>query len=453
MKSIRQRTLWLILSLLVVGMLVLGLLNWHDSNHEIAEIYDAQLAQNARLLKGVMNMPVQQHEPLWEAFNRVLNTASPQVDGHPYESKMAFQVWNRDGTVLVHTASAPGQPTPPAQPGFGYVTDTHDKQWRSFVLLDPTTGLSIWVGERHDVRSDLVNRILRNTLLPNLLGALVLALLVWLAIGWGLKPLADLAATLRARDPDSLEPLHLTPLPVELEPMQSALNRLLSQVQAVLGRERRFIADAAHEMRTPLAVMRVHAQNLQQPSTEAEHVQSLHNLITGVDRTSRLVNQLLTMARLEPHVALPALAPLDLHALLQDMLAQLAPWLMNQGLDISLEGEDSPLLVLGERSSIEIAINNLITNAATFSPPAGVISVQLQSSGATVAIHVLDQGPGIEEANRARLFERFYSQGNAQGAGLGLTIVQTIAQRLGGEVTLYNRSEGGLNATLKLQRY
>lgn len=450
MKSIRQRTLTLIIGLLMCGLLVLTLFNWHDSNHEIAEIYDAQLAQNARLLQGVMHMPLPQHEQLWDAFNNALSNAEHKADGHPYESKMAFQVWDHDGKRLVHTASAPLLDPPPHAAGFGYVTDAKHDQWRSFVMYDSPAGLLIWVGERHDVRSDLVDRIVRHTLGPNLVGSLILAILVWLAIGWGLRPLANLAATLRARHPHSLEPLQLSPLPNELEPMQAALNRVLSQVQDLLGRERRFIADAAHEMRTPLAVLRVHTQNLLAAGTDAEREQSLHSLIVGVDRTSRLVNQLLTMARLEPQVPGGYLQPLDLLSVVSECLAQLTPWLLSKGLEISLESADQPLNVLANRDAIDIALNNLITNAANFSPPGGLITVSLRKHKGCVTMEVRDQGPGIDESQLERLFERFYSCGNDQGAGLGLTIVQAIAKRLQGKITLRNAAQGGLLASLSL---
>jgi two-component system sensor histidine kinase QseC len=203
------------------------------------------------------------------------------------------------------------------------VVDLNNRHWRAFLLEDKQNELRIWVGERDDVRADLVDRIVRHTLWPNILGSLVLAAMVWMAIGWGLKPLADMAETLRARHSGSLEPLHLTPLPSELEPMQAALNRMLAQIQEVLGRERRFIADAAHEMRTPLAVLRVHAQNLMEAGTEEERRESLAFLIAGVDRTSRLVNQLLTMARLEPKNQTPALHAIDLTETVRDSLVQL----------------------------------------------------------------------------------------------------------------------------------
>lgn len=452
MNSIRRRTLTLIIGLLLAGLAVISVLNLHDSNHEIAEVYDAQLAQNARLLQGVMRMPLASKEraELYQAFNKALGEAEPRVDGHPYETKIAFQVWNQQGEVLVHTASAPSFKTPPSTPGFSDVEDLSGRHWRAFVLEDKQSALQIWVGERDDVRSDLVDRILRHTLGPNVLGSLILALLVWLAIGWGLKPLADMAATLRARHSGSLEPLQLAPLPSELEPMQAALNRMLAQIQELLGRERRFIADAAHEMRTPLAVLRVHAQNLLEAGTEQERRDSLAYLIAGVDRTSRLVNQLLTMARLEPKAVAPVLHSIDLAETVRDSLVELTPWLLSKNLELAFDVNDRPFSIVADAAAIDIALNNLISNAANFSPEHGVITVQLSQSDGFYSLSVEDQGPGIDEENRGRLFERFYSRGNANGAGLGLTIVNTIATRLGGRITLINRPEGGLRATLSI---
>ncbi|MBD0701537.1 MAG: ATP-binding protein [Pseudomonas rhizophila] len=454
MTSIRRRTLTLILGLLFVGLLIITVFNLHDSNHEIAEVYDAQLAQNARLLQGVMRMPMasKEHAQLYQAFNSALASAVPKVDGHPYESKIAFQVWDSKGALLVHTSSAPTFTSPPIAPGFSDVIDQKDCMWRAFVLDDTQYGLKIWVGERDDVRSDLVDRIVRHTVVPNLIGSLILAAVIWLAIGWGLKPLVDMAAKLRARHPGSLEPLQLVPLPSELEPMQAALNRVLAQIQELMGRERRFIADAAHEMRTPLAVLRVHAQNLMEAGNEQSRRESLQHLIVGVDRTTRLVNQLLTMARLEPQAGVPAPAVIDLPATVRESLVQMTPWLLSKGLELVLDVSDDIDPVRIDPVSIDIALNNLVTNAANFSPPNGLITVRLARQGDHYELAVEDQGPGIDEAERDRLFERFYSRGNDQGAGLGLTIVRTIANRLGGQVRLENRPEGGLRATLQMGR-
>ncbi|CAM3464133.1 two-component sensor histidine kinase [Pseudomonas floridensis] len=451
MKSIRRRTLTLIIGLLLAGLLVLTLFNVHDSNIEIAEIYDAQLAQNARLLEGVMRMPLERQEPaqLYEAFNQALAQAEPRIDGHPYESKIAFQVWDRDGRSLVRTASAPTFTHPPETAGFSNFPDLNRHQWRAFVLKDTQNGLRIWVGERDDVRSDLVNRIVRHTVLPNLIGSLLLILAIWLAIGWGLKPLANFASTLRGRHPGSLQPLTLTPLPSELEPMQSALNRLLGQIHDLIQRERHFIADAAHEMRTPLAVLRVHAQNVLEAHNEEQRRESLGYLIIGVDRTTRLVNQLLTIARLEPVPSPTRKPPLELVSAVRDSLVQLTPWVLNRGLELSFDCRESQHGANIDFAALDIALHNLVTNAVNFSPEGGQVTVGLSFNDDHFLLTVDDQGPGINEQERERLFEPFYSRDNDQGVGLGLAIVQKVALLLGGEIRLDNRPEGGLRASLR----
>ena len=312
--------------------------------------------------------------------------------------------------------------------------------------------MKIWVGERDDVRDDLVNRIVRHTVLPNLIGCVLLAAVIWLAIGWGLKPLVNMAQTLRARHPGSLEPLHLNPLPTELEPMQAALNRVLAQIQEVMGRERRFIADAAHEMRTPLAVLKVHAENLKDAASEDDRRASLEHLMAGVDRTTRLVNQLLTMARIEPRTSALEAPKTDLVATVRDSLVQMTPWLLSKELELVFDPVDEVGLVKVDTGIIQIALNNLVSNAANFSPPGGLITVGLAKHHDHYELSVEDQGPGIDEAERDRLFERFYSRGNDHGAGLGLTIVQSIANRLGGQVRLENRPSGGLRATFEFAR-
>lgn len=452
MTSIRRRTLTLIIGLVLIGLTILTLANIHDSNHEIAEVYDAQLATNARLLQGVMRMPLarQEHAQLYQAFNQALGQADPRVDGHPYESKIAFQVWDLQGNLLVHTPSAPSLTRAPTYIGFSDINDLGKHQWRTFVLKDETHNLLIWVGERDDVRSDLVNRIVRHTVLPNLIGSLLLMAAIWLAIGWGLKPLADLAATLRGRHPGSLEPLQLAPLPSELEPMQAALNRLLGQIQEVLSRERRFIADAAHEMRTPLAVLRVHAQNVLEAQNDEQRRESLNYLVVGVDRTTRLVNQLLTIARLEPGTSPVKTQQADLVATVRESLAQMTPWVLSRGLELSFECNEPTYPLSTDFAAIDIALQNLVTNAVNFSPANGQINVTLVLKPDGYELSVADQGPGISESDRERLFERFYSKGNDQGVGLGLAIVQKIATRLSATVRLENRVPTGLIATLAI---
>ncbi|MNQ96463.1 Swarming motility regulation sensor protein RssA [compost metagenome] len=171
-----------------------------------------------------------------------------------------------------------------------------------------------------------------------------------------------------------------------------------------------------------------------------------------MDRTSRLVNQLLTMARIEPGAGTEPPASIDLASTVRDSLIQLTPWLLSKGLELVFDVSDDISLARVDPAAIDIALNNLVTNAANFSPRHGVITVRLVEKENSYELSVEDEGPGINEQDRDRLFERFYSRGNAQGAGLGLTIVKAIADHLGGQIKLENRSPGGLRATLEIRR-
>ncbi|HBN9748402.1 MULTISPECIES: ATP-binding protein [Pseudomonas] len=451
MSSLRQRTLWRVMLLLLVGTSLLVLYNYHDSSHEIDEIYDAHLAQNARLLQGVMSMPLDDKDrhALYLAFNEALSQAGKHRIGHPYESKLAFQVWRINGEVLVHTASAPSFTRPLTKPGFSNIM-VGEQQWRSFVLPVPERQLVIWVGERNDVRNDLIGRIVRHTLFPFLIGSLALALLVWLAIGWGLQPLQNMARVIRARHAESLEPLQLVPLPRELEPMQAALNRLLGQIDELLRREHRFIADAAHEMRTPLAILRLHAQNALEARNDVERDKALEFLVGGVDRLSRVVNQLLTMARIEPRLGQRNWVAVDVAAVATETLAEMTPWILDQGQEPSLEITKGDYQLQSDAGALGIALQNLVANAVNHSPTGGRINVTLHREGSAIVVNVEDQGPGIDEEDLERVFERFYSKGSENGAGLGLSIVAMIMERLGGSVQLSNLPSGGLRATLRV---
>ena len=264
MTSIRQRTLGLALLVFGVSMLVIGFISYRYAAHEIEELYDASLAQNARLLEGLLQAPLPDDDrdillnSLEEALLRA-EQSDKRFAGHRYESKLAFQLWEED-RLLLRSASAPH--TPLVQQPAGYSTLTvNEYAWRVYVLDVPNSTKRVVVSEREDVRGELISAVALRTLMPDLIGLPFLTLLLWWSIGWGLAPLSRLAEQIRNRDPHNLKPLPLYPMPQELGTIAGALNRLLERLRQLRVREQRFIADAAHELRTPLAVLDLHAQN------------------------------------------------------------------------------------------------------------------------------------------------------------------------------------------------
>lgn len=453
MNSVRARILVSVLALLIIGNLSISWLAFRDSHHEIEEIYDAQLAQSARLLQAVLRQRTASDadwQRLYLAFDQAMSRVGDGQVAHPYETRLTFQVWRTSGELLVRSAQAPVLESLATPPGF-HEFRQGDNEWCGFLLDDPGQQLRIWIGERDDVRQDLIERIATHTLWPSLVGVPVLSILIWLAIGWGLAPLRRLAQVIQRRGPGSLEPLGLAHLPKELEPMQVALNSLLAQIEKLLERERRFIADAAHELRTPLAVLRIHAQNAQTASSDEEREEALGFLLVGVARATRIVSQLLTMARLEPSVANEHFREFELATLVREELAELTPLALQKKVELVLEASDE-VAVLTQADGLSIAMQNLLMNALNFAPPGSEIRVVIAQVDTTnVHIRVEDSGPGIDVNLRERAAERFYSSGNPNGAGLGLAIVRMVMSKLGGSLHLYNLHQGGLCAELRIR--
>ncbi|MCP9339362.1 ATP-binding protein [Stutzerimonas xanthomarina] len=466
-RSIRNRTLVLVLGILLLSLSLISWRSYRDARHEIEELFDAQLAHSARLVQGLVmrDMNPQARNALQQALDAAVNARRDQgVPGHDYETKLGFQVYATDGSSLLQSAGAPhgalqrlagaDSASPFSHLSGGY----HDVQldghaWRLFLLHDREDDLWILLSERGDVRGELVGKIARRSLLPDLIGLPLLALLIWLAVGWGLRPLAHMAQLLKSRAPDNLAPLLLAPLPQELEPVAASLNRLLQQVNQLVEREKRFIADAAHELRTPLAVLRIHAQNAQQAGSEADRDEALRQLVTGVDRTTRVVTQLLTLARLEPSAQQLRLAPLDMRRLTRDTLAELTPLAIARKQELTLDvDEHSDCSLTGDAASLATLLQNLVGNALAYTPTGGRIEVQLRSTAENLFLEVADSGPGIAPELRAQLFERFVRLGDGQGAGLGLSIVARIAELHGATVELLDSALGGLRAVVRIPR-
>ena len=449
MKSIRKRILIRVLGLLLVGTLIMGWASHHDSTHEVEELFDAQLGQSARVLIGLLGAS-QGQIPTEQLAQALLETTGehPKL-GHRYESKLAFQVRDANGTVIARSFNVPQLTDADWQPGFADLQQ-ETYRWRGYVLESPDSGLAVWVGERSDVRGELVDKIVRGTLVPDLLGIPLMMLLVWFAIGSGLKPLDQLAQLIRLREPNSLQPIVLGDLPAELEPVQAALNRMLEQLHQLLAREQRFIADAAHELRTPLAVLKIHAENAMQATDQGEREQALQHLRQGVERATRLISQMLTLARLADEQQRQR-NPLALLQSCRDEVAELLPLALRRDQELELISDsDLPDKVSMEPGSLGMLLQNLVGNAIQHAPDGGRILISLQQQADQLVLRVEDSGSGVAAADRERLLERFHTQGSSQGAGLGLSIVQRIVERHQGNLQLGDSPLGGLLVQVSL---
>lgn len=458
--SIRRRTLLIVLMLLASMSSLIGFASFKDASHEIEEIFDARLAQSARILQALVlgihesKLSDLEESRLQTAFEEALFQEASTGDSHKYESKIAYIVWHGSKRVIRST-NAPETPFDELSPGFGS-TLYKGYLWETFVLKTHSNNAPfiILMAEREDVRGELVQKVVLQTMIPELIGIPTLGFMIWLAIGWGLRPLKELTSQIQHKAPNDLTPIHLKAPSSELIPIQDALNLLLNKTEAMLAREQRFIADAAHELRTPLTVLKIHSDNASRAESNTELMQSLQELEKGVNRATRIVSQLLTLARLEPNTDSLPRRKIDLLTSTRNCLAELMPLAWEKKVEISLNAdEEAEWQSELEEGSLEVILQNLISNAVKFSPAGSCIKVELVQKGTAYAIRVVDSGKGIPTDTILRATERFYRSGNEAGAGLGLSIVEKIAHRHSGKLTLENSPGAGLAAEVLLPAF
>ncbi|MDR3393100.1 MAG: ATP-binding protein [Sulfuriferula sp.] len=414
--SIRRRLLVLIMATVVGLWAITAVMSYITTHHEIDELFDAQLVQSARVLLAQTTHDTEETEIEYDD------------QYHKYEKKLAFQIWNRDNELLLRSDSAPLSPLSTNTDGF---SDVHinGQPWRIFSRWDAHHELQIQVGERHDVRNELVQGIALQLLYPMLFALPVLAFLIWISIGRGLSPLKRVAHDVAQRAPQHLTTLDTTSIPAEIQPLTDALNGLFERLQQAFEHERQFTADAAHELRTPLAALKIQAQVAQRATDDTTRQRALEQLVLGTDRATHLVGQLLTLARLDPEQGLVKREPVDLQSLAVSVLGQLAPEAIAKDIDLSLV-PGSPIKVAGDSDALGVLLRNLVDNAIRYTPQNGKVSVEIAQQDSHILLRISDSGPGISELERQHVFKRFYRGlgTSATGSGLGLSIAQRIAE-------------------------
>jgi two-component system sensor histidine kinase QseC len=296
--SLRRRLLGLLLGGVSAAWLATMVFSYVDAHHEVDELFDAQLAQAAQALLALAS-----HED-GEDIQDIGDAA------HKYQRRLRFQIWRSDGILLLHSNNAPQAPLT-AAPGF---SETHDDDghWRHFSQWNSQHSLQVQVSEDHHIRDDLIGHITWRLIFPALFGLPLIGLWVWLATRHGLASLDDIASQIASREPQQLQPLTPASAPVELKPILVALNGLFQRVEATLDAERRFTADAAHELRTPLAALQAQLQSPSAPATMT-NTQPAEQLQVGLGRSVHLIGQMLQLARLDPESGLPTPQTVDLH--------------------------------------------------------------------------------------------------------------------------------------------
>ena len=347
---------------------------------------------------------------------------------HRYAPKVAFQVFH-EGRLVLRSANAPAAPMVPiGKRAGGFATVRIDgASWRVFAARGAERDVQVQVGESTESRASILWAVLRSTLWPMALALPLLELGAGFAGHRGVAPLRLLGRALAERRPQALHPVPLDDAPAEMAPLVEALNGLFGRIGALLDAERRFTADAAHELRTPIAAIRAQAQVALGASDDAPRRHALEQTLEGCDRATRLVEQLLTLSRLEAE-STPALAPLELAPLARRVAAEVAPRALARRQTLTLDAAES-LRVTGEETLVAVLLRNLLDNAVRYSPDGARIDAALRREAGRVVFSVEDSGPGLADADRARLGERFFRVpgSGASGSGLGWSIARRIA--------------------------
>lgn len=430
--SLGRRLLVSLGAVVLVAYTVTAVFSYLDARDRIGGMLDDHLVQAAHLLLAQGRGSAEASRP-------------PAHWGHETEGhSLVYQGWAEDGRLLFRSADAPESPLSQQAEGHSIVV-RDGREWRVFGARAPEGGVRVQVAEHAAFREELAASIARHLLHPVALALPVLAALIWLSVRWGLSPLRALAEQVRRRKPANLVPLEATGTPAEAVPLVSALNALFARVAASVESERRFTADAAHELRTPLAAIRTHAEVALASDDDAERKLSLQHVTEGTERASRLVAQLLMLARLDARATLPAPGQVNLSELVTTQLADAAPLAAKKRLNLGLSEDSEPAAVVpGDAELIGVLVRNLLDNAIRYTPEAGRVDVSVRTSAGRVILTVTDSGSGIAPEERQRVLERFYRgrEGSGEGSGLGLSIVARIAELHAAELSLDAGPEG-----------
>lgn len=413
-QSLQRRVLWMVLGAVTAVWLVTAVIVWREVQHELDELLDGHLAQAAALLVVQQSGESIEHDSTPDA---------PTL--HRYAPKVVFQVWH-EGVLVRRSAQAPLSPL--AAHGHGYSAQVIDGQrWRVFSTRGDTSDVVVHVGESVSARTHILTSAMRSMLTALGLALPMLALLIWWAVRRGMTPLAELARTLKGRHAEELAPIELAHAPTEMTPAIEALNALFVRIEGLLASERRFTADAAHELRTPVSAIRTQAQVALMSTTDEPRQHALQATMAGCDRAARLIDQLLMLARLEAGDA-PPLQPTDWVRLTRTVIADLADKALDKAQTIEL---DAPAQreAMGNEPLLMALIRNLVDNAIRYCPEQAHIIVHIPAEG-LIQLTVDDSGPGMTEADLRRLGERFFRASGhvASGSGLGWSIATRIAK-------------------------
>lgn len=447
--SIHRLVLSWAMGALALGTALLLAGFYHVLSEEMGEVFADNLKQVAL---AVANHPGSQDLPTADSDQR-LSLQLPRIYEEYGDFEFVTAVWTRDGRLL--RSSDPQAHLPfLARNGLSMVEIDRDggpERWHIYTIV--LEDRIVQAAQRAEER-DLLARETAGKLTLPILGLLaVTAGLLTLALRRGLSPLRRATADVAVRSAESLHPMSLDMHPPELRPLVSAINQLMARLGQALALQRHFLADAAHELRTPITALRLQLQLLERAADAEQRQQATHSLRAGVARAQRLVEQLLQLSRLAPDAPMPVHGPVHLRELARSVVALFSARADERGVDLGVtvsESADADPVVQGDTHQLTILLSNLVDNALRHAPSEGRVDVRVELRQGQPCLSVTDNGPGIAPSERQRVFDRFYrgSGGTGDGSGLGLAIVKAVADQHGATVCLDQAPEGGLQVTV-----
>jgi len=435
--SLRGRLLWFLLAAITIAAVAQATIAYRTALHDADQIFDYHMQQMALSLRS--STPLSNDEA----------RARQEAESAGGNDDMVVQMWSPDGAQMFHSVSRARLPQR-AVLGFSNVR-ANSTTYRVFSIQ--TSNQTVQVAQDLAVRRNMAGNLALRTLGPIAVMMPILMLVVWWVVSGSLQPVARVRSQVASRQADDLSPVSDTGLPDEVRPLVQELNLLFGRVRTAFEAQQHFVADAAHELRTPLAALRLQAQSLDRADTPEARQVAVSRLTAGIDRATRLVEQLLILARQEATAAEGTAAktrPVDLADLARRTAADLAGVAAAKGVDLGLQQAD-PASIEGQPDALQILLRNLVDNAVKYTPGGGTVDISVLSGAGTVAVQVEDSGPGIPPDERERVFDRFYrvAGSEAAGSGLGLAIIKAIAERHGAVLTLGSSERlGGLMATV-----
>ncbi|KVG30532.1 ATP-binding protein [Burkholderia diffusa] len=436
MRSIRQRLTLLVLSGVVVVWAYSLMSSYRQAIHEAEEWDETRLEQIARAFVALdaSDLPV---------FADIVLGSREDDDGDNDASpRMLYQISDAGGRILsaspgLDSLDLPVFPAVASSPiRFG------NPKWHAYVLTDAVRGRTVRIFEQRTHRSDLSAEVARRVARPLAFALPVLAVLIWLAIGRSLTPLRTLSEAIDARSPDSLDAIDSKGIPEEVRPLVAALNTLLQRLRGSLDRERAFTSDAAHELKTPLAALKVQAQVALTARDPDRQRRAMQRVVEGVDRSTHLADQLLALARLDETIPMPG-EEVDLARVVQTCIDDHQARADRKQMSL-ISGVSGPVIAHAPSTLVRVLLDNLVDNAIKYGREQGRIEITSWQDAGAINLQIRDDGPGVPDEDLSRLQDRFFrgADQDESGSGLGLSIVARIVTKLGGSLTYIDGLNG-----------